>query len=96
VRIAYLKAKRARLVITLNKAWDTYDNIIGQGIEEYRFNSNEGSQSAKNLDIEKLQYQIQILEREIEQIDNILAGAGVQTITLRRYSAPGFPLIKGR
>lgn len=57
----------------------------GTGLESYRFDSAEGSQSAKLLDTSKLQDQISFLESRINRIKSELRGTGVHTNNLRRW-----------
>lgn len=57
----------------------------GTGLESYRFDSAEGSQSAKLLDPSKLQDQISFLESRINRIKSELRGTGIHTNNLRRW-----------
>jgi len=53
-------------------------------IEEYRFDSGEGSQRAKYRNLNEIKTNIDGLESEIEALYRRLAGKGVVNITLRR------------
>ena len=62
----------------------TYSKLLQEDIEEYRFDSNEGSQRARRLDISKIKDQIDSLEAAIERLKRRLRAAGLTSIVLRR------------
>lgn len=62
----------------------TYSKLLQEDIEEYRFDSNEGSQRARRMDISKIKDQIDSLEAAIERLKRRLRAAGLTSIVLRR------------
>jgi virulence-associated protein VapD len=83
-RRAYLEARLARKIAQLEKAYTAYDELIENNVEQYRFNSNEGSQWAERRKLEQLTKIISTLESEIESLQNRLCGLGIVNINLRR------------
>ena len=82
------QAQLAKLETRLTAAEDAYLATLeagGTGLESYRFDSAEGSQSAKLLDPSKLQDQISFLQSRINRINSELRGTGVHTNNLRRW-----------
>lgn len=81
-------AQLVKLEAMLLKAETAYCATLeagGTGLESYRFDSAEGSQSAKLLDPSKLQDQISFLQSRINRIKSELRGTGVHTTNLRRW-----------
>jgi len=77
---ALITTKEAQLAL----ANETYNKLLANDIEEYRFDSNEGSQRAKRLDITKMKAQIDSLEAEIERLNRRLKAGGIVNIVMRR------------
>lgn len=77
---ALIDTKTAQLVI----ANATYTKLLAQDIEEYRFDSNEGSQRARRVKINDLKTQIDSLEAEIERLTRRLKSGGLVNVVLRR------------
>jgi len=77
---ALIDTKEAQLVL----ANETYTKLLQKDIEEYRFDSNEGSQRARRMDINKFKAQIDSLEAEIERLYRRLKAGGLVNVTLRR------------
>jgi len=82
--IARIEALIATKVAQLALANETYNKLLANDIEEYRFDSNEGSQRAKRLDITKMKAQIDSLEAEIERLNRRLKAGGIVNIVMRR------------
>ena len=81
-----LEERLARNEASLDIAYETYDKLLAEVNESYRFDSGEGSQSTKKRDIEALRKQINTLESEIDGIRRRLKGLGLTRITLSRKS----------
>lgn len=62
----------------------TYTKLLGKDIEEYRFDSNEGSQRARRVKLNEFKDQIDSLEAEIERLARRLKAGGIVNIVLRR------------
>jgi polyhydroxyalkanoate synthesis regulator phasin len=77
---ALIDTKTAQLAI----ANETYTKILANEIEEYRFDSNEGSQRARRYKMSELKTQIDSLEAEIERLQRRLKSGGLVSVTLRR------------
>jgi len=77
---ALIDTKTAQLAI----ANATYEKLLAQDIEEYRFDSNEGSQRARRVKINDLKTQIDSLEAEIERLNRRLKSGGLVNVVLRR------------
>ena len=82
--IARIEALITTKVDQLALANATYNKLLANDIEEYRFDSNEGSQRAKRLDITKMKAQIDSLEAEIERLNRRLKAGGIVNIVMRR------------
>ena len=77
---ALIDTKTAQLAI----ANETYEKLLANEIEEYRFDSNEGSQRARRVKINDLKSQIDSLEAEIERLNRRLKAGGLVSVVLRR------------
>lgn len=77
---ALIATKQAQLAL----ANTTYSSLLEQDIEEYSFNSNEGSQRARRVKLSMIKDQIDSLEAEIERLSRRLKQGGLVNITLRR------------
>lgn len=86
---ATLATKEALLV----SAYATYSTLITENIESYKFDSNEGAQQARHLQIDKLKDQIDSLESEIDSLYRRLCGRGIVNLNLRRKR---YPVLYGR
>lgn len=62
----------------------TYDNLLAEENESYRFDSGEGSQSTKKRKISELSNEIDKLESEIDNLTRRLNGLGLTKVILRR------------
>ena len=76
--------KITRKEASLGIAYASYDSALAELNESYRFDSGEGSQSAKKRDIESFKKQIDALESEIDSLYRRLKGQGLTRISLRR------------
>lgn len=83
-RRQFLLDKLAIKQAQLTKAYSAFDALLNDNIEEYRFDSNEGSQRARRRKIIDLKSIIDSLEAEIEQILRKLECGGIVNLTLRR------------
>lgn len=81
-----LQAKLAKKEASLAIAEATYDKLLADPKESYRFDSGEGSQSSKNRKLSDVKKQIDDLEAEIEQIKRRLNHKGLTSIRLNRKS----------
>jgi uncharacterized small protein (DUF1192 family) len=68
----------------LDLANATYSKLLQKDIEEYRFDSNEGSQRARRIKLSELRAAIASLESEIERLYRRLKQGGLVSVTLRR------------
>lgn len=82
--IQRLKDRLAKKEASLLIAYETYDKLLADTNESYRFDSGEGSQSTKKRNIEELNKQINTLESEIDGIRRRLKGLGLTRISLKR------------
>lgn len=78
--IARLAKREASLVIVEA----TYDELLANGIELYRFDSTEGEQQTKRRKLSEVKGQIDSLTAEIDSIRRTLNGTGVVNMNLRR------------
>ncbi|MCK5504572.1 MAG: hypothetical protein KAJ10_05390 [Thermodesulfovibrionia bacterium] len=76
---ARISAKEAQLA-----KLDTAYEAASTEIEEYRFDSGDGSQRSKYRSLEKIGKEIERLEREIERLYQTLNGTGIVNLNLRR------------
>ena len=65
-------------------AQETYDKLLADPIESYRFDSGDGSQQAKKRKLNELKEQIEKLEVEICALETRLRGHGVVSVSTRR------------
>ena len=79
-----LKARLEKKEASLAIAESTYDSLLAEENESYRFDSGEGSQSTKKRKIEDIKSQIDQLESEIDALRRRLKGQGLTRISLRR------------
>lgn len=79
-----LKARLAKKKAQLEKLEATYDELIQDGTESYKFDSGEGSQQAKKRKLSEIKDQIDELEAEIDNIYRRLSKTGLTNVTLRR------------
>jgi uncharacterized small protein (DUF1192 family) len=61
-----------------------YSKLLAKHIEEYRFDSNEGSQRARNVKLTEVKDQIDSLQSEIELLSRRLKVGGIVNLNLRR------------
>lgn len=73
--------KKQILLENLYAAMDNFD-----GVREYRFDSGEGMQQTKYYSIQDIQKNIDIIESQIDRIQKILNGTGLNNVNLRRKS----------
>ena len=78
--LALIEQKEAQLVV----ANETYLALLGNDTSEYRFDSGEGSQRAKRVELNDMKDQIDSLQAEIDGYYRRLETTGLMNITLRR------------
>jgi len=83
-KLARLKARLLVKNAQLEKAYESYDKLLSNEVEEYKFNSNEGSQSAVRRKLDELTKVISTLESNIESLENRICGKGIMYINTRR------------
>lgn len=83
-RTQELKAKLAKKEQQLELAEATYEKLLSDPNESYRFDSGDGSQSTKKRKLDELKTQIDQLESEIDNLKRRLAGKGLTRVSLRR------------
>jgi len=79
-----LKARLEKKEDLLDKLYITYDELISDGTESYRFDSGDGSQQAKKRKLSEVKDQIDQLESEIESLQRRISGKGLTNIALKR------------
>ena len=82
-KLAQIEKLEAQLA-ALEDAYTATLTAGGTGLESYRFDSAEGSQQAKLLDVSKLQEQITFIESRINRLRSEVEGTAVVSIDLRR------------
>ena len=68
----------------LAKANTTYESLLGQEVESYRFDSGEGSQQAKRRKLDALESSIEYLNIRREKLLQRLNCSGLVNINLDR------------
>jgi len=63
----------------------TYSSLLTQEIEQYNFNSGEGSQSTRRRRLDEIEKLISKIEADIDYITRTLNGTGVVNMRVRRY-----------
>lgn len=79
-----LNLKLTRKKAQLETANITYEELLADGTESYKFDSGDGSQSAKKRKLQELKEQIDELESDISTIERRLSGRGLTNVGLRR------------
>lgn len=82
--IARIEALIATKITQLALANTTYSKLLAKDIEEYRFDSNEGSQRARRVKLKEFKDQIDSLQSEIDTLNRRLRAGGLNSIVLRR------------
>lgn len=81
---AEIEAEITRKKAQLELANTTYERLLTKDIEEYRFDSNEGSQRARRVKLSEMRAQIEALEAEIARLQRKLYQGGLTSVVLRR------------
>ncbi len=82
---AMLLEQLTRVNTQIEKANDTLDRAIeAMDVEEYSFNSNEGTQKTKQADITKIEKLLETLYSRRDRILRQLQGRGLVNMNLRR------------
>lgn len=85
--VAEKKAELAKYEARLAKYETAIDSIVSGEIESYRFDSGDGSQQVKMLNMSDLEKQISYLQSRINRLRSELRGTAVMTVNLRRRGA---------
>jgi len=83
-KIARIRAEIATKEEQLAKANETFLKMLGESVESYRFDSNEGAQSARSRKLEELKKIIDSLESSLDSLYRRLSCKGVMMLNLRR------------
>lgn len=82
---------RTRLLARLTKretslilAETSYDELLANNVESYRFDSTEGEQQTKRRKLQDIKEQVDSLQAEIDNIRRRLDGKGIVNMNLRR------------
>jgi uncharacterized protein Yka (UPF0111/DUF47 family) len=81
---ARIIAKIVKKEALLEKAYETYEELLSSDIHSYRFDSNEGHQRAESKRLSELKEQIDSLEAEIDYLYRQLTCSGLTSINVRR------------
>ena len=85
-RRADYQARVARLSITLNNLFDSYDEIAARPLSSYKFDSGEGAQQAKSRDIADIDKSVRSVQSRIDYYDQKIGGKGLYSMRFRRKS----------
>lgn len=88
-RRTQLQSRLTRKLAQLTKAYDSYDSLLDESIESYKFDSGEGSQQVKRRALENLDKAIDKLETNIDWLQQKLDGTGIAYANMRRKSDQG-------
>ena len=77
-------ARIAALEAQLDAADETLERLLSKELSEYRFDSGEGTQQTKRLDVEKLNKIVDNLERRLCWYQSKLDCIGIVNLNLRR------------
>lgn len=84
-RKAFWEAQLAKKYLQLDTANTTYDELLARNAQDYSLNTRmEGDQRVKIQDLDRIKRQIVILEKEIDGLEQKLAGGGIMNLNLRR------------
>lgn len=84
-RKAFWEAQLAKKYTQLDVANTNYEELLARNAADYSLNTRmEGDQRVKIQDLDRLKRQIVILEREIDGLEQKLAGGGIMNLNLRR------------
>ena len=78
--LARLTKREASLVL----AEASYDELLANNVESYRFDSSEGEQQTKRRKLQDIKEQVDSLQAEIDNIRRRLDGKGIVNMNLRR------------
>lgn len=73
-----------RIDTQLGIAYDTYEKLLAEDNQSYRFDSGEGSQQTRKRNPEDIKKQIESLESEAEKIRRRLKGLGLVGMSVNR------------
>ena len=77
-------ARIAEIEAQLTVANATYLKLLGKDTSEYRFDSGEGSQRARRVELTDMKDQIDSLMAERDRLQRRLETGGLVTVNLRR------------
>lgn len=87
--LAQIETKQTQL----DNANETLRKRLDQQVDDYRFDTSEGSQSTKRVKIKELQDVIEALESQIDSLYRKLSSGGLRYLNMRRkglYQVPGY------
>ena len=86
--VTELEADATRVAAQLVLAYEAFDRALsGSSVEEYRFDSGDGSQKTINRDPAIVEKLVRGLESRYEWYINKIRGLGITTMVLRRDNA---------
>jgi hypothetical protein len=83
-RRARIQARITALDAQITAMETAMENAVAKDVEEYTFNSGDGSQRAVNRDLDQMQKTLDNLYRIREHQHNILKGRGIMRATINR------------
>jgi len=83
-RRARIQARITALTAQITALETAIETAVAKDIEEYSFNSGDGSQRAVNRKLEDMQKSVDILYRQREYQYNLLRGRGIMQMVARR------------
>ena len=83
-RRTQLQTRLAQKEIQLTSAYDAFNELVGESILSYRFDSGEGSQQVRRKDAQGMLNMITSLETYIDWLTQKLNGQGISNMNLRR------------
>lgn len=82
-----LLAQKAQYEKTLTSLYTSLDDAAASGVESYKFDSGEGSQSTKRRSLTEIQESITFFESRLSWVINELNNMGIVTLQFRRKMA---------
>lgn len=83
-RYARIKAQIVTKEAQLIKANETYESLLSNEVDDFKFDSGEGSQRSHRRNLNELKKQIDSLESQIENLYRRIQTSGLVNIVLRR------------
>lgn len=83
-RRARILARVTALTAQITALETALETAVAKDVEEYSFNSGDGSQRAVHRDLADMEHRLDILYRRREAAYNLLRGRGIVRMTARR------------